>query len=230
MVVNPGLQGAVTSLKSVFQSITPESCPLSYNFHLHTVYSDGQMRPEELVQQAISYGLKGLAITDHHTVAGYRSAQRWLARWSAQDKDTQTQTFPYLWSGVEITTKLLDIEVHLLGYGFDPEHLAIKPYLLGQSPVGDAAKAVQVIRAIQDAGGLAVLAHPVRYKKQPAELISAAVRLGIDGVEAYYSYGNLDPWQPSPTQTQLVFELSQAYGLLKTCGTDSHGLSILKRV
>lgn len=227
MVVNPGLQGAVTSLKSVFQSITPESCPLIYNFHLHTIYSDGQMHPEALVQQAISYGLEGLAITDHHTVAGYRAAKIWLDRWSLQN--TQNQPFPYLWSGIEITAKLLDTEVHLLGYGFDPEHLAIKPYLQGKSPVGEAAKAVQVIRAIQDAGGLATLAHPVRYKKQPAELISAAVRLGIDGVEAYYCYGHLDPWQPSPAQTQMVVELSQAYGLLKTCGTDSHGLSILKR-
>lgn len=227
MVVNPGLQGAVTSLKPVFQSITPDSCPLVYNFHLHTIYSDGQMRPEELVQQAISSGLTGLAITDHHTVAGYNVAQRWLDRWNLQN--TQSQAFPYLWSGVEITAKLLEIEVHILGYGFDPKHIAIKPYLLGRSTVGEAAKAVQVIRAIQEAGGLAVLAHPVRYKKPPAELISAAVRLGIDGVEAYYCYGHLDPWQPSPAQTRMVVELSQAYGLLKTCGTDSHGLSILKR-
>jgi predicted metal-dependent phosphoesterase TrpH len=228
MVVNPGLQGAVTSLKSVFQSITSDSCPSTYNFHLHTVYSDGQMRPEDLVQQAVAYGLTGLAITDHHTVTGYRAAQRWLDRRNLQN--TQSQAFPYLWPGVEITARLLDIEVHLLGYGFAPEHLAMKPYLLGQSPVGEAAKAVQVIRAVQDAGGLAILAHPVRYKKQPAELIAAAVRLGIDGVEAYYCYGNLDPWLPSPAQTQMVVELSQAYGLLKTCGTDSHGLSIFKRV
>lgn len=228
MVVNPGFQGAVTSLKSVFQSLTSDSCPSHYNFHLHTVYSDGQMRPEDLVQQAMSYGLKGFAITDHHTVAGYQAAQRWLDRWNLQAH--QHQLRPYLWSGVEITASLLDTEVHILGYGFDPGHLAIKPYLFGQAPAGETAKAVQVIRSIQDAGGLAILAHPVRYKKHPTELIAAAVRLGIDGVEAFYCYGNLDPWQPSPEQTRVVLELSQAYGLLKTCGTDSHGLSILKRV
>ncbi len=228
MVVNPGLQGSITSLKSVFQSITPESCPFIYNFHLHTVYSDGQMRPEALVQQAVSYGLKGLAITDHHTVAGYQAAQRWLDRWSLQA--TQAYSEPYLWSGVEITAQLLDTEVHILGYGFDSEHLVIKPYLYGQPPVGEASKAVQVIQAIQDAGGFAVLAHPARYKLRPADLIQAAVRLGIDGVEAYYCYGNVDPWQPSPDQTQRILALSQAYGLLTTCGTDSHGLSILKRI
>jgi predicted metal-dependent phosphoesterase TrpH len=186
------------------------------------------MRPEALLQQAVSHNLKGLAITDHHTVAGYQSAKQWLDRWNAQAApDCQS---PYLWSGVEITANVLDTEVHILGYGFDPEHIALKPYLMGRSPAGELSKAVQVIRAIQDAGGIAVLAHPARYKKRPDELIGALVRVGIDGVEAFYSYGNVDPWQSSPNQTQVVIELSQAYGLLKTCGTDSHGLSILKRV
>jgi predicted metal-dependent phosphoesterase TrpH len=228
MVVNPGLQGAVTSLKSVFQSITPDCCPLTYNFHLHTIYSDGQMRPEALLQQAVSHELKGLAITDHHTVAGYLAAKRWLDRWNAQAMPDHQS--PYLWSGVEITANVLETEVHILGYGFAPEHPAIKPYLGGDSPKGESAKAARVIRTIQEAGGLAVLAHPARYKKSPEELIGAVVRLGIDGVEAYYCYGNLDPWKPSPDQTQIVLALSQTYGLLNTCGTDSHGLSILKRV
>jgi predicted metal-dependent phosphoesterase TrpH len=228
MVVNPGLQRAVTSLKSVFESITPDSCPFTYNFHLHTIYSDGQMRPDALVQQAISSGLKGLAITDHHTVEGYRAAKDWLGRWNAQAAPDQWS--PDLWSGVEITANLLDIEVHILGYGFDPEHIALKPYLVGHSPKGEISKAVHVINAIQEAGGLAVLAHPARYKKRPTELIAAIAPMGIDGVEVYYCYGSLDPWQSSPEQTQVVLELSQTYGLLKTCGTDSHGLSILKRV
>jgi predicted metal-dependent phosphoesterase TrpH len=228
MVVNLGLQGTVASLKSAFQSITPDCCPLTYNFHLHTMYSDGQMRPEALLQQAISHKLKGLAITDHHTVSGYLEAKRWLDLWNAQAMPDHPP--PYLWSGVEITANVLDTEVHILGYGFAPEHSAIAPYLSGHSPKGESSKAVYVIRAIQEAGGLAVLAHPVRYKKGPEDLIPAVVRLGIDGVETYYCYGNLDPWQASPDRTQTVLKLSQTYGLLNTCGTDSHGLSILKRV
>jgi predicted metal-dependent phosphoesterase TrpH len=228
MVVNSGLQGAVTSLKSVFQSITPDCCPLTYNFHLHTIYSDGQMRPETLLQQAVSHNLKGLAITDHHSVAGYQAAKRWLDSWNTQS--TTNHESPYLWSGVEITSSVLDTEVHILGYGFDIEHEAIKPYLVGHAPKDEQANAGHVIRAIQDAGGLAILAHPVRYKKGPEELIAAVARLGIDGVEAYYCYGSLDPWQASPDRTKVVLALSQAYGLLNTCGTDSHGLSILKRV
>ncbi len=228
MVVNSSLQGAFTSLKTVFQSMTAESCPFTYNFHLHTVHSDGQLSPEALVQQAISHGLKGLAITDHHTVEGYRAASQWLADWRLQ----QLEGHPSLdlWSGVEITADLLGGDVHILGYGFDPSHAAIYPYLGGHALSGDASRASQVIQSIQQAGGLAVLAHPVRYRRSPTELIPAAVMAGIDGVETYYCYGNVEPWSPSPKQTKQVLELAQAYGLLQTCGTDTHGMSILKRV
>jgi predicted metal-dependent phosphoesterase TrpH len=228
MVINPGLQGAMTSLKSIFQSLKAESCPFDYNFHLHTVYSDGQLHPEALVQQAISYGLKGLAITDHHTIAGYQAARRWLDHWNSQIG--QGRQAPYLWAGVEITSALLDVNVHILGYGFDPHHAEIEPYLGGQSPVGQAAQAAQVIQSIQNAGGLAVLAHPARYKRSPADLIQAAVQSGIDGVESFYSYTNLEPWKSSPEQTRQVQKWVETYGLLQTCGTDSHGMSILRRI
>jgi predicted metal-dependent phosphoesterase TrpH len=229
MIVNSGFQRAATSLKSIFQSISTESCPLIYNFHLHTVHSDGQLSPELLIQQAVSYQLKGLAITDHHTVAGYRAAKQWLDDWRSSHLP-DGQTAPTLWTGIEITADLLGGDVHILGYGFDPIHAAIQPYLGGQAPVGEASRASEVVQSIQRAGGLAVLAHPVRYRRSPAELIPAAVRLGIDGIEAYYCYGNLDPWSPSPSQTQQVLALGKAYGLLRTCGTDTHGMSILKRL
>jgi predicted metal-dependent phosphoesterase TrpH len=228
MIVNPGLTGAAMSLKSVFQSIGPESCPFSYNFHLHTMCSDGQLRPEALIQQAVAHGLKGLAITDHHTVKGYHTARQWLDRWNLQV--SAHQAGPELWSGIEITASLLETEVHILGYGFDWEHPALQPYLRGRTPVGEAYQAAQVIEAIQGAGGLAVLAHPARYRRLALDLIPAAAQLGIDGVEAYYCYSNLDPWQASPRQTEDVKALGQTYELLQTCGTDSHGMSILKRI
>ncbi len=68
------------ALKQVFKTINANSCPHSYNFHTHTIYSDGKLKPEELIDQAIAYGLAGVAITDHHSVGGYFVAQKWLAR------------------------------------------------------------------------------------------------------------------------------------------------------
>jgi predicted metal-dependent phosphoesterase TrpH len=45
---------------------------------MHTNCSDGQLKPEVLIEQAVSIGLKGFAITDHHTVEGYKIAQDWV--------------------------------------------------------------------------------------------------------------------------------------------------------
>ncbi|MEN9213230.1 MAG: hypothetical protein Q6K35_10470, partial [Thermostichus sp. DG02_4_bins_136] len=55
---------ATTQLRQVLQGIGSSSCPLHYNFHLHTRCSDGQMDPLDLAEQARQHGLRGLAITD----------------------------------------------------------------------------------------------------------------------------------------------------------------------
>jgi hypothetical protein len=216
-------------LQKVFQTIDAESCPLIFNFHMHTVYSDGRLQPEELIEQAISIGLRGLAITDHHTVGGYRAAQRHLAQWQMRHPDLE-DCVPQLWSGVEINAGLLDTEVHILAYAFDPQHPCLQPYLQRHAATGAEYHAASVIGAIHQAGGIAVLAHPSRYKRSHFDLIPAASKLGIDGVETYYAYNNPNPWQPSPKETQQVHQLSQNYRLLNTCGTDTHGRSLLQRL
>ena len=215
------------ALKQVWHTIEANSCPTLYNFHMHTINSDGQLLPEELAQQAVNLGLKGFAITDHHSVSGYYAAQAWL---EARDRETHPNSLPNLWTGVEITSSLLDTDVHILGYTFDPQHPVMQIYLQGESPWGEDAEAVNVINAIHQAGGLAVLAHPARYKRSLEELIPAAAKFGIDGVEAYYSYRNTFPWQSSPIETQKVKDLSEKYDLFNTCGTDTHGLDIRKRI
>ncbi|NJR38824.1 MAG: PHP domain-containing protein [Leptolyngbyaceae cyanobacterium CSU_1_4] len=225
-----------TALKQVFASLTAESCPKSYNFHMHTVFSDGRLLPEQLMEQALAIGLKGLAITDHHSVDGYRQAQDWLEGWIRAGQipqgspDNSQSCPPILWTGVEINADLLNTEVHILCYAFNPDHEAVQPYLLGKELTGHYPPAAQVIEAIHQAGGVAVLAHPVRYKRSPQELVPAAAQIGIDGIEAYYAYNNPSPWQPSPKETQQVLELGKAERLLSTCGTDTHGLSLLQRL
>ena len=223
----PSAAQDVTSLRQVFEKIHAESCPTSFNFHMHTVCSDGQLQPAIVVQQAIDIGLRGFAITDHHTVDGYRAAERYLTDWQNHHPD---QLAPRLWTGVEINAGLLNCDVHILGYAFDPQHPAMATYLLKHTTFDEEYQAKQVIAAIHAAGGLAVLAHPARYRRSLTELIPAAVRLGIDGVETYYAYNNPNPWRTSPDQTRQVQQLSAVYQLLNTCGTDTHGRSLLQRL
>jgi predicted metal-dependent phosphoesterase TrpH len=220
----------VPALLDVFSGIDAHSCPRKYNFHMHTTRSDGRLKPEELIEQAIAIGLKGLAITDHHSIKGYLQASMWLDNWKQTYPQESQECTPHLWTGVEINAVLLNTDVHILAYAFNPEHPALECYLQVQGPKDKRGKAEHVIAAIHQAGGLAVLAHPARYKTSPAELIPEAVKLSIDGVEAYYAYDNPNPWRPSPKQTQQVQQLSNFYGLLNTCGTDTHGRSLLQRL
>lgn len=214
-------------LKSVWETINHISCPYSYNFHMHTTASDGKLSPSNLIQQAIAIGLEGFAITDHHSVVGYQKAQQYLDRLKEKEDSIH---LPYLWTGVEITSKLLEVEVHILGYGFDPQNKSMKPYLQGEKPQGSTAEAQRVVDSIHAAGGLVVLAHPERYRRSSKQLIPVAASLGIDGVETFYAYNNPKIWQPSPKQTQIVQELAEKYGLYNTCGTDTHGFSLLQRI
>ncbi len=216
---------ATGKLRNIFASVDAVSCPHRLNFHLHTIYSDGKMQPEDLIQQAISLRLSDLAITDHHAIAGYYVAKKYLDRQSSNP-----DSLPTLWSGIEVNASLIFTEVHILGYGFDPQHAAMQPYLQGKTTAGLDYQAISVIKAMHLAGGLAVLAHPARYRRSPEDLIPAAAALGIDGVETYYGYDNSDPWKPSPRQTEEIRHLAEVHGLMHTCGTDSHGFKISKRL
>jgi hypothetical protein len=228
MVVNFARTSATCEvLQEVFQHIDAQSCPRLFNFHMHTVYSDGRLQPSVLMEQAIAIGLKGLAITDHHTVGGYEAAQVWLEDWKWSHPGVST---PHLWSGVEVNANLLDVEVHILAYAFQPEHSSMKPYLQRKVTSGKEYQAANVIAAIHAAGGLAVLAHPARYRRSHFDLIPAAVEYGIDGVETFYAYNNPNPWKPSAIESQQVQQLAENYGIFNTCGTDTHGLSLLQRL
>lgn len=228
MAVNLARTTASTELlKQVFQNIDAQSCPRLFNFHMHTVYSDGRLQPSALMEQAIAIGLKGLAITDHHGIIGYQASLAWLEDWKWNNPGAST---PYLWSGVEINANLLDIEVHILAYAFTPEHPIMKPYLQRRPTTGQEYQASNVIAAIHEAGGLAVLAHPARYKRSLFDLIPAASQQGIDGVETFYAYNNPNPWKPSVLESEQVQKLADEYFLFNTCGTDTHGLSLLQRL
>ncbi|NEO26480.1 MAG: PHP domain-containing protein [Kamptonema sp. SIO4C4] len=214
-------------LTEVWSRVNAQSCPHSYNFHMHTVCSDGQLHPHQVMQQAVNLGVQGLAITDHHTVAGYLEAVQWLKEACASG---QFSYLPTLWTGMEITARLLNTEVHILGYGFDPDHVALRSYTQGKAPKGDLAAASCVIDAFHKAEGLAVLAHPARYRRSAKELVPAAVELGIDGVETYYAYRRVKPWQPNPLpKITEIEEMSDRYGVFRTCGTDTHGSDIRLR-
>ena len=212
-------------LATVLRDVGPDSCPERFNFHCHTVCSDGSLHPVDLARQAIALGLEHLAVTDHHRLAAHGAiAGAFEAAASASEEPV-----PTLWRGVEISSLLEGCLVHVLALGFADDHPSLEPYLQGNAVVGTALRAEAVVQAIRAAGGLAILAHPARYRLPHHRLIAAADRLGFDGAEAWYDYGMQGSWRPTPVVCEAIAEDLSRRGLLHSCGTDTHGLELLAR-
>ena len=78
----------------------------------------------------------------------------------------------------------------------------------------------EAIRRIQQAGGVASLAHPIRLGKrdlaEEEDLVAYISSLGLDAIEAYHSdHGAAD--------VQRYLSYAQKYGLRVTGGSDFHG-------
>lgn len=208
-------------LAAVLRQVGPQSCPGRLNFHCHTLCSDGSLAPEELARQAIAIGLDHLAVTDHHVLAAH---ERMLAE--LERLQTPERPAPTLWRGVEISCLLEGCLVHVLGLGFGADTEALQPWLQGEAAIGAALRVESVVAAIRAAGGLALLAHPARYRLPHQRLIAAAAEVGLDGGEAWYDYTMAPRWQPTPVVCEAIAADLSERGLLLSCGTDSHGLSL----
>ncbi len=211
-------------LREILLGVSPESCPNILNFHCHTICSDGSLEPELLIAQASERGLHHIAVTDHHSTQAHHPMKEWLARQSDQGLPV-----PRLWSGLEISCLLKGCLVHVLALGFEFGHRALHNYCQNNSPIGGSLQAKAVKAAIHEAGGLAVLAHPARYRISHAELIESAAELGFDAGEAWYDYDFQTQWRPTPFICEAIDHQLQNLGLMRTCGTDTHGFDLSGR-
>ena len=179
-------------LKEIIKSITKDSCPNSINFHIHSTYSDGSLSVDEIYYQAIELNLDHYSITDHHCVDAYIELNKIY-----DAKDQGLSNSPKLWTGIEITCLLKGCLVHVLGLGFNPKSKYISPYVEHKSAIGNELLASNVVKSIHNANGIAVLAHPARYKLPFDTLINEASNLGFDAVETWYNYERAHNWSPS---------------------------------
>jgi predicted metal-dependent phosphoesterase TrpH len=177
-----------------------------------------------LIEQATARKLSHIAVTDHHSIAAYEPMLDWLDRARTRGENT-----PTLWSGMEISCILQGCLVHVLALGFTPGHPALLPYSSGDAAVGAPLRAGEVRKAIHNAGGLAILAHPGRYRLSFSVLIDAAAELGFDGGEAWYDYDMQQHWACTPLICESIDQQLKNLGLLRTCGTDTHGLDLKGR-
>jgi len=88
------------------------------DLHVHTTASDGMFPPAETVRLAAEARLVALAITDHDTVAGLPEAAEAARALKIE-----------LLLGVEVSVEFPNGTMHILGYGFDPDHPALRAAL-----------------------------------------------------------------------------------------------------
>ena len=212
-------------LAAVLAEVDPAHCPSRLNFHCHTLFSDGSLAPIALAEQALRIGLEHLAITDHHSCGAHAAVAAQFAAHNA-GPGANGRPAPTLWRGVEISCLLEGCLVHVLALGYGEDHPTLTPYLEGAAVVGEALRAESVLAAIQASGGLALLAHPARYRLPHQRLLAAAAELGFDGGEAWYDYTMGPRWQATPLVCEAIAADLRRRGLLMSCGTDSHGLAL----
>jgi predicted metal-dependent phosphoesterase TrpH len=102
------------------------------DFHCHTSRSDGVLQPPVLYDQMRQAGLRLASITDHDTLAGYRELRAAGLGLAASDAG------PELIPAIEINSvapyipDLPEGELHILGFGVDPDDEALETALEDQ--------------------------------------------------------------------------------------------------
>lgn len=88
------------------------------DLHIHTNHSDGTCAVDEVVRIAAERGLRAIAITDHDCIAAYPRALE-----LGQELGVEVLT------GVELSSDLNGVDIHVLGYCFDIENEALQDKL-----------------------------------------------------------------------------------------------------
>jgi len=105
--------------------------------------------------------------------------------------------------------------VRSMDEAFD-KYLAMGAVAYAPRFIYDAEHAISILK---DAGGIAVLAHPLHLEKAGADLCITIEKLahsGLDGIEAYYP-------THSKKNRKMLLSLAEKFNLVVTGGSDYHG-------
>lgn len=185
------------------------------NLHIHSTYSDGKSSFEEIIKQAKEKGYKLISITDHNTIEGHKKY-----------KDD------ILIPGVEFDCWINHIFIHLLAYNIDVTNEEIQQFMAKTKAEteGDFIRLFskrnvpKLIKAIHNAGGIAVLAHPACYWAISLDrLVKKLIKYGLDGIEVYYPYPRFRKIVKFHSSKDVMKIANKYPQLIKTGGTDFHG-------
>ncbi len=208
------------------------------NFHCHSNFSDGEQTPEALAANLAAAGVRYAALTDHDTLEG-------LPRFQEAVKKRGLACVP----GVELTTYLEGRELHLLGYGFDPQHPDLLATLLSirqardlevhsiagslrkrgaNLPNEDAAAISAAPGGRLETAGAIDLLHRAGGKVFWAHPLASEPDLqAMENLTVQLKAAGLDGLEAlytafSASQRASLIEIATRHGLLVSAGTDYH--------
>lgn len=206
------------NIKEILLSLNQIDFERNVDLHIHSTFSDGKLSPEELIIDAQNKNYKMIAISDHNTVTGYKQT------------DILKSTSPVVITAIEFDCWYKGVLIHILGYGIDPnnENLLKLCAKTKKETEADITRLFnkrhpkEVIKAIHDANGVAILAHPACYWAINLEhFIKELIKLGLDGLEVFYPYRRhrgIIKFHKAST----VKKIAEKHKLIMSGGSDSH--------
>jgi predicted metal-dependent phosphoesterase TrpH len=143
--------------------------PNRVDLHCHTSRSDGVLPPLALYEQLRAAGMRLVAISDHDTLDGYRELR------AAGLGETVSGAGPQLVAAVEINSiadefpDLWEAELHILGFGVDPDDPAFETLLAAQRQ----ARRVRILEMIERLRSLGMPIDEQLPVTLPADVSSA---------------------------------------------------------
>ncbi len=141
------------------------------DLHSHTNHSDGYFSPEELVNKAKDVGIDILSITDHDSINAIEKA-------TEIGRELGVEIIP----GVEISSDLRGIEVHILGYFIDITNKELEHCLkfFREERIG---RANNIVRKLNHLGLDISMADVMHFSKNSAvgrpHIAQAMLKLGL---------------------------------------------------
>lgn len=205
------------NIKNILKNLTEQDFKNGVDLHMHSTCSDGKLSFEELANDAKNKGYKIIAIADHNTIEGHK-------------KNISIPELSIL-TAIEFDCWYKGVLVHILGYGVDINNNDLLN-LCAKTKKETEADIVRlfnhrhpkdVIKAIHNANGVAVLAHPACYWAINLDhFVKTLIDIGLDGIEAFYPYRRhrgIIKFHKAET----VKKIAKKYNLIATGGSDSHG-------
>jgi len=181
------------------------------NLHLHTVHSDGELSPEDLVEAHARAGFAAIALTDHDTLAGIDAL--------GDQGRFGVRVVPGVELSIEDEPARGLVDVHILGYGFDLGHAPLRARLRVASQEREAQKR-ETVRRLKESG-FRIEWESVRARAQGnvgRPHIVAAIEAAHPGQEREQLYALMGPQGPAYVPRARELPLEEAVALIQQAG------------